>query len=153
VRVASPGRDAVPQRLLDAGVRGSLELIGKNGAFQWRYVVSTTAAHPSTMVRWGRRRWQVEAFLKTMKSRFGLDQFGQRTLKGVLRFFLLAFIAYLLVFWSWNGNPADPFERPGWIDLARDAQVWLVTWVVQFELDRRQVRVNEVLKLKVAFVT
>jgi hypothetical protein len=78
------------------------KLIGKNGAFQWRYVVSTVAAQPGTMVRWGRRRWPVEVFFQTMKSRFGLDQFGQRTLKGVLRFFLLAF-------WSWNGNPDEPF--------------------------------------------
>jgi hypothetical protein len=30
------------------------KLIGKNGAFQWRYVVSTAAAHPRTIVRWGR---------------------------------------------------------------------------------------------------
>jgi hypothetical protein len=30
--------------------------------------------------------------------------------------------------------------------------VWLVTWVVQFELDQRQARVDEVLKLKAAFV-
>ncbi len=38
--------------------------------------------------------------------------------------------------------------KRNWIDLAREAQVWLVTWVVQFELDRRQARVDEVLKLK-----
>jgi Transposase DDE domain len=124
------------------------KLIGKNGAFQWRYVVSTVAAQPRTIVRWGRRRWQVEAWFKTMKSRFGLDQFGQRTLKGVLRFFLLAFIAYLLVFWSWETRDTSHCEWPDWIDLARAAQVWLVTWVVQVELDQRQARVDEVLKLK-----
>ncbi|NJK46561.1 MAG: transposase [Pleurocapsa sp. SU_196_0] len=129
------------------------KLIGKNGAFQWRYVVSTAPAHPRTIVRWGRRRWRVEAFFKTMKSRFGLDQFGQRTLKGVLRFFLLAFIAYLLVFWSWETRDMNESELPDWIDLARAAQVWLVTWVVQVELDRRQARVDEVLKAKAAFVT
>jgi hypothetical protein len=63
----------------------------------------------------------VEAWFKTMKSWFGLDQFGQRTLKGVLRFFLLAFIAYLLVFWSWETPAASETERPDWIDLARVA--------------------------------
>jgi Transposase DDE domain len=126
------------------------KLIGKNGAYEWRYVVSTVAAHPRTIVCWGRRRWQVEAFFKTMKSRFGLDQFGQRTLKGVLRFFLLAFIAYLLVFWSWSSQPMNGFEIPDWIELARDAQVWLVTWVVQFELDALQAQVDQVIKLKVA---
>jgi hypothetical protein len=128
------------------------KLIGKNGAFQWRYVVSTVAAHSRTIVRWGRRRWQVEAFFKTMKSRFGLDQFGQRTLKGVLRFLLLAFIAYLLVFWSWGTRVGSDAELPDWILLARAAQVWLVTWVVQVELDRQQARVDAVLKLKAVLV-
>jgi len=87
-----------------------------------------------------------------MKSRFGLDQFGQRTLKGVMRFFLLAFIAYLLVFWSWSCEAANELEIPDWIELAREAQVWLVTWVVQFELDQRQARVNQVVKLKAAVI-
>ncbi len=84
-----------------------------------------------------------------MKSRFGLDQFGQRTIKGVMRFFLLAFIAYLLVFWSWETSDTTGVEIPGWI---REAQVWLVTWVVQVELDQRQARVNEVVKLKAAVI-
>ena len=87
-----------------------------------------------------------------MKSRFGLDQFGQRTLKGVMRFFLLAFIAYLLVFWSWSCEAANELEISDWIELAREAQVWLVTWVVQFELDQRQARVNQVVKLKAAVI-
>ena len=124
------------------------KLIGKNGAYEWRYVVSSIAAHAKTIVRWGKRRWRIEAFFKTMKSRFGLNQFGQRTIKGVLRFFLLAFIAYLLVFWSWNRKAGNEFEIPDWIELAREAQVWLVTWVVQFELDQRQARVDQVVKLK-----
>jgi hypothetical protein len=31
-----------------------------------------------------------------MKSRFGLDQFGQRTMQGVIRFLTLAFLAFML---------------------------------------------------------
>jgi hypothetical protein len=127
-------------------------LIGKNDSYEWRYVVSTVAAHARTIVRWGKRRWRIEAFFKTMKSRFGLDQFGQRTLKGVLRFFLLAFIAYLLVFWSWVTSDTTGVEIPDWIGLALEAQVWLVTWVVQFELDQRQARVDQVVRLKMAVI-
>jgi Flp pilus assembly protein TadB len=87
-----------------------------------------------------------EAFFKTMKSRFGLHQFGQRTLRGVLRFFLLALIAFVLVFWL--VFPLVQGEIPDWIELARAAQLWLLTWVVQFELDRQQERLDEVLRLK-----
>jgi hypothetical protein len=113
-------------------------------------VVRIVAAQPRTILRGGRRKWQVEALFTTMKSRFGLDQFGQRTLKGVLRFFLLAFIACLLVLvlWSWEARDTSHSEWADWIDLARDAQVWLLTWAVQFELDQRQARVDQVVRLK-----
>lgn len=46
--------------------------------FVWRYVISTRRADGETIRRWGRRRWRIEAFFKTLKFRFGLDQFGQR---------------------------------------------------------------------------
>jgi Transposase DDE domain len=118
----------------------------KHGAFEWRYVVSTVAANAKTIVGWGKRRWRIEAFFKTMKSRFGLDQFGQQTRLGVLRFLLIAFIAYLLAFWT--SFSLEGFEIPDWIALAAQAQLLLVTWVVVFELERKQVMVAEVLKFK-----
>ena len=96
-----------------------LELHG--GEFEWRYVVSTKAGNWFTIITWGRARWAIEAtmpeatqarqvhlwgqegafygqegFLKVMKSRFGLDQFGQRTLLGTIRFLLLSFLAFML---------------------------------------------------------
>jgi Transposase DDE domain len=71
-----------------------------NGTFEWRYVISTVRADAVSIVRWGRRRWQIESFFKTMKSRFGLDQFGQRTALGALRFITLSFMAFLLAFWT-----------------------------------------------------
>ena len=60
------------------------------GEMVWRYMISTRAAEGKTITRWGKRRWRIEAFFKTMKSRFGLDQFGQRTTLGAMRFLLLA---------------------------------------------------------------
>jgi hypothetical protein len=81
----------------------------KDGKFEWRYVVSTKPASGTTISRWGRRRWlreqparcclvskKIEAFFKVMKSRFGLDQFGQRMMQGVIRFLTLAFLAFML---------------------------------------------------------
>jgi hypothetical protein len=44
----------------------------------------------------GKFEWLIEAFFKVMKSRFGLDQFGQRTLHGAIRFLTLAFLAFML---------------------------------------------------------
>ena len=35
-----------------------------------------------------------------MKSRFGLDQFGQRTALGAMRFLLLALLAFVLAYWT-----------------------------------------------------
>jgi hypothetical protein len=51
---------------------------------------------------------------------------------ALLRFFLVALIAFVLVFW-WV-FPLAQGDIPDWIALARAAQVWLLTWVVQFEL-------------------
>ena len=67
--------------------------------FAWRYVISTRAADGETIKRWGRRRWWIEAFFKTLKSRFGFDQFGQRSARGVFRFLVLALLAFVLAFW------------------------------------------------------
>ena len=122
----------------------------KDGSYEWRYVVSSRPAVARTIIAWGKRRWRIEAFFRVMKSRFGLDQFGQRTKRGVLRFLLIAFIAYLLVLWT--GFPFTDEENPDWIALAGLAQLWLLTWVVQFELKCRQEQVNEVLKFKVSVV-
>jgi hypothetical protein len=46
--------------------------------FVWQYVISTRAADGETIRRWGRSRWRIEAFFKTLKFGFGLDQFGRR---------------------------------------------------------------------------
>ena len=67
---------------------------------EWRYVISTRAAEGETIRRWGRRRWRIEAFFKTMKFRFGLNQFGQRTTRGAFRFLILGFLAFMLAFWQ-----------------------------------------------------
>ena len=35
-----------------------------------------------------------------MKFRFGLDQFGQRTVRGAFRFIVLGLLAFMLTFWE-----------------------------------------------------
>ena len=67
---------------------------GKQG--QWRYVISTEELSGKMIKRWGKRRWSIEAFFKTMKHRFGLHCFGQSTRIGVYRWFLFSFLAFIL---------------------------------------------------------
>lgn len=73
----------------------------EDGKREKRYVLSTKALKASTITWWGRRRWQIEGWFKTAKHRFGLDCFGQGTLKGVYRFLVLSLIAYVLAHWAY----------------------------------------------------
>ncbi|NEO75178.1 MAG: transposase [Moorea sp. SIO4G3] len=63
----------------------------------------------STITRWGKRRWQIEGFFKTVKYQFGLASFGQKTLLGVYRWLILSLISYLLAYWVYLhlGNSED----------------------------------------------
>jgi Transposase DDE domain len=93
----------------------------KDGSSEWRYVVSTIKVSGETLIRWGRERWRIEAFFKTMKSRFGLNQFGQRTVLGVYRFLTLAFMAFLLAFWVTLDKPCL-LESLDWAVVAGEAR-------------------------------
>lgn len=70
------------------GIKGAKDKI--------RHVISTEQLSGKMIKRWGKRRWMIEAFFKTMKHRFGLHCFGQSTLIGVYRWFLFSFLAFIL---------------------------------------------------------
>ena len=63
-----------------------------------------------------------------MKSRFGLDQFGQRTAQGAMRFLLLAMLAFVLAYWTALGS--DLQMELDWGRAARAARDDLVPEVV-----------------------
>ena len=84
-------------------------------------MVSTVQVTGEMLVRWGREHWRIEGFFKTMKSRFGLDQFGQRTALGAYRFITLAFMAYLLTYWSDHARRCVLWSRT-----ALDKPEWLI---------------------------
>ena len=71
----------------------------EDGKREKRYVLSTKALKGNTITWWGRRRWGIEGFFKTIKHRFGLHRFGQQTLLGVYRWLILSLTAYLLAHW------------------------------------------------------
>ena len=63
-----------------------------------------------------------------MKSRFGLDQFGQRTALGAVRFLLLALLAFVLTYWTALENSVNAMLD--WGRAARVARDDLVPEVV-----------------------
>jgi Transposase DDE domain len=68
----------------------------------------------------GKRRWRIEAFFKTIKGRFGLERFAQHSKQGVLWWWCLSGLAFLLCH---SQDLALPVRPPGtwadWGDLVR----------------------------------
>jgi hypothetical protein len=83
---------------------------------QKRYVLSTQPLKASTIIWWGRHRWQIEGFFKTAKHRFGLHRFGQQTLLGLYRWLVLSLTAYILAHWGYLS--IDHKVLPGWAEAA-----------------------------------
>ncbi|UXE59818.1 MAG: transposase [Woronichinia naegeliana WA131] len=84
----------------------------RNGKLEKRFVLSTRPLKSSTIIWWGRRRWSIEGFFKTVKHRFGLHRFGQQTLLGVYRWLLLSMISFLLAHWVYLST--DSSKPPDW---------------------------------------
>ena len=106
-------------------------------------MVSTKVGDWLTIIRWGRSRWAIEGFFKAMKGRFGLDQFGQRTLLGTIRFLLLAFLAFILT----NISRVDKTMLPDWKSLALEIQKSLFALLEWGVLEREGFELEPYLRL------
>ena len=115
--------------------------------FVWRYVISTRAATGETIRRWGKSRWRIEGFFKTLKSRFGLDQFGQRTAKGVFRFMVQGLLAFMLAFWKALETVVD-WALLDWQAVASVVADELVPEVQVLEAQRRLDRLKPILEAR-----
>jgi hypothetical protein len=93
-----------------------------------RFVLSTRPLKGSTITWWGRRRWGIEGFFKTVKHRFGLHRFGQQTLLGVYRWFTLCLISFMLAHWVYLSTAST--ELPAWGEVAALARKKLLPEVV-----------------------
>ena len=80
-----------------------------------------------------------------MKSRFGLDQFGQRTALGAMRFLLLALLAFVLAYWTALEKTMD-FAELDWGRAARVARDDLVPEVIARDALRELRRVKPILE-------
>jgi hypothetical protein len=81
---------------LEVPVYVAAYLLKRDGSTEKRFVLATKALSPEHIVRWGKRRWRIEGFFKTVKGRFSLERFGQGSRLGVYRYLILSMIAYLL---------------------------------------------------------
>ncbi|MEM0980642.1 MAG: transposase [Cyanobacteria bacterium P01_H01_bin.58] len=81
-----------------------------------RYVLSTAPLKASTIVWWGRHRWQIEGFFKTAKHRLGLHRFGQQTLLGMYCWLVLSLVAFSLAHWGYLSMDTDTW--PDWAEAA-----------------------------------
>ncbi len=117
-------------------------LYSSDGTYEWRFVVSTKAGCWQTIIKWGRNRWVIEAFFKCMKSRFGLDQFGQRSLGGVICFLALCFLAFMLTAIS----RVDLKKLPDWRELAAQVRRELLPLACWIEVERERELLKPILQ-------
>ena len=97
-----------------------------------RFVVSTYPYSGVYLVRLGRQRWAIEGFFKTIKHRFGLHCFGQKTRLGTYRWLMLSLIAYLLAYWVSQSFPS--WCRLDWGEVSIKALTVLLPQVIWMKL-------------------
>lgn len=91
-------------------------------AREQHFVVATEVLSGAYIVRLGKRRWAIEACFKVLKHQFGWDAFGQGTLLGMYRWWILAFISYLLAHWQFLSSGHSTLD---WRQAAEQArQQW-----------------------------
>lgn len=117
---------------LDIPVFLSWVWLKRDGKRVQRFVISTKQMKGKTIARWGRRRWQIEGFFKTLKHGFSLDRFGQKTLLGVYRWLILSFVSYLLSYWVYLhlGN----YDNLDWVYSAQQALILLLPHIFLLSL-------------------
>lgn len=117
---------------LDIPVFLSWVWLKRDGKRVQRFIISTKSMKGKTIARWGKRRWQIEGFFKTVKHCFSIHRFGQKTLLGVYRWLILSFISYLLAYWVYLhlGN----FDNLDWYDSAKTALILLLPHILLLSL-------------------
>jgi hypothetical protein len=111
-----------------------------DGIQELRYVVATFPGSGQNLIRWGKRRWAIEGFFKTIKHRFSLHRFGQRTARGVYRYLILALLAFILT--HWQGLAIGQTALPNWGMLAQEISLILLPDLIFTELQARQLRLK-----------
>jgi len=117
---------------LDIPVFLSWVWLKRDGKRVQRFIISTKPMKGKTIARWGRRRWQIEGFFKTVKHCFSLHRFGQKTLLGVYRWLILSFVSYLLSYWVYLY--LGDYDNLDWFDSAQQALILLLSHILLLSL-------------------
>lgn len=104
----------------------------RDGKRVQRFVISTKPMKGETIARWGRRRWQIEGFFKTVKHCFSIHRFGQKTLLGVYRWLILSFVSYLLSYWVYLH--LGDYDNLDWFNSAQQALILLLPHILLLSL-------------------
>lgn len=125
----------------------------RNKEPEQRFVMSNLDLGGKYLARVGKRRWRIEAFFKTVKGRFGLERFAQHSKQGVLRWWCLSGMAFLLCHLQDLDLPAKVTGTwPDWGELARTVRFSFVPEVrrqaLQLELDALNAFQHALLALK-----
>ena len=125
----------------------------RNKEAEQRFVMSNLDLGGTYLARLGKRRWRIEAFFKTVKGRFGLERFAQHSKQGVLRWWCLSGMAFLLCHLQDLDLPAKVTGTwPDWGELARTVRFSFVPEVrrqaLQLELDALNAFQHALLALK-----
>lgn len=104
----------------------------RKGKLETGFVIATLSANARVISRWGKRRWSIEAFFKTAKSRFAPARFAQQTYLGVLRLLLLSLLAFILTQYKTWHLPKG--SHPAWQPLAQELRRLLLPLLVKAEL-------------------
>jgi hypothetical protein len=104
----------------------------EGGSKEQRFVLCTKAMSAKHIVRWGKRRWKIEGFFKTVKGRFSLDRFAQGSKLGVYRYLIMSMAAYVLAHWGHLRRESG--RQPDWGEAARAILEEVLAEVVVMEL-------------------
>lgn len=111
----------------------------RNAEPEQRFVMPNLDLGGKYLARVGKQRWRIEAFFKTIKGRFGIERFAQHSKQGVLRWWCLSGLAFLLCHLQDLALPIrPPGTWPDWGDLARTVRFSFVPEIrrqaLEFEL-------------------
>jgi hypothetical protein len=127
------GKQQVRLEGLDVPVYvASFWLKREGGSKEQRFVLSTKAMSAKHIVRWGKRRWKIEGFFKTVKGRFSLDRFAQGSKLGVYRYLIMSMAAYVLAHWGHLWRESE--RQPDWGEAAQVILEEVLAEVVVMEL-------------------
>lgn len=112
----------------------------KQDTREQRFLITNQRRSVQSVRKSGRRRWKIEALFKTLKSRFALGKFGQKSKLGVLRYLCLSLACFLLCHLEQldERESGQDVSWPDWGQLAQRVKWRLIGWVRLAEIEEEK---------------